>query len=199
MINIKSLFITTSISLIFGVYSIYNILDFMRLMNRYHVKQIDILEYQINDSDKKYNEINKKHIDLQKIYNELLDNYECLKKEVKLLNFKIIEINKNNNNDNSDFSIDKHEINSKDNLFCDKLCDLNHEIPRLNLNTMTKESSFISEEFEESLSIVYKNNENINILSKNISNQDFPNKTRTRSYSISDINWKSISKKFIFG
>lgn len=206
MINIKSIFFTTGISFIFGIYSIYNIFDYIRVLNNYRVKQITILQHQINDSDRKFSEISKKHIELQKNYSQLLMSYESIQEEVKLLNIKLEQFDNskskninsysNLNNNDYEYSIIKNELIFKDNLICDELCQLNNEIPRLQLKTMSNQMNNIDKEFEESLSLIYETSDPNNLSSLSNSEKEFP---RSRSSSITEINWGILTKKFLFG
>ena len=43
MLNFKHIFLTTGISILFGVYSIYNILEYLRITNYYRSKEISDL------------------------------------------------------------------------------------------------------------------------------------------------------------
>ena len=103
MINIKNFFITSGLSLIVGFYSVYNVLGHLKIINNYHIKQINDLNQKINDSNRKFNELNENHIKLQKSYEELLINFE----RINSLNFT----NKNTLPD-QELKIDREFIDS---------------------------------------------------------------------------------------
>jgi hypothetical protein len=132
--NIKNLFITTGISVLFGVYSIYNILEYLRILNNHRVKQINNLQHLVNETNTKYK-------NLQMKYHELSSNYEEINKEINLLNIKIAELQENKMKDTAT-NIDIYTNNSSYpenltlNIICDELCNLNNEIPRVHMETM---------------------------------------------------------------
>lgn len=129
--NIKNIFITTGISVLFSVYSIYNILEYLRLLNNHHIKKINSLQHSVNDTNKKYNELQKK-------YNDLSISYEHINQEFKLLHIKLIELQEN--------KIDEIEINT--------------DIPILHIDANVNEvkDDYIDLEFIESLTMDYEGN-----------------------------------------
>jgi predicted nuclease with TOPRIM domain len=200
MMNIKNLFITTGISVLFGVYSIYNILEYLRILNNHRVKQINSLQHQVNDTNKKYNDLQIKHIELQKNYNELSISYEHINKELHMLQIKLLELQEN--------KIDETYINSNNTLsestpsiICDELCHFNSEIPRVHMETMNAINDInvddIDVEFVESLNLEYEcNNTEVSSL---CGSEKSSIKSRSRSTSITEINWGGLAKKFLFG
>lgn len=211
MMNIKNIFITTGISVLFGVYSVYNLLEYLRTLNNYHKKQINILEYQIKETNKKYIDFHNKYFtrlqELQKKYNQLLINYEYINQEVKILNNKISELQENKSNNitipdtqaSSPISNDTNSNNTftHDIIICDELCDLNNNIPRIHMETMSDNNNIdnIDHEFFESLSLEYNNE-----LSYSQNNSEkYSSKCSSRTTSVKDINWTTLAKKFLFG
>jgi predicted nuclease with TOPRIM domain len=199
MMNIKNLFITTGISVLFGVYSIYNILEYLRILNNHRVKQINSLQHLVNDTNKKYNDLHIKHTELQKNYTELSINYQHINKELNMLHIKLLELQENKineidiNNDNTDPIVPG--------LYCDELCHFNSEIPRVNMETMNAINDInvndIDVEFIESLSLEYEcNNTEVSSL---CGSEKSSIKSRSRSTSITEINWGGLAKKFLFG
>lgn len=203
MMNIKNIFITTGISVLFGVYSIYNILEYLRILNNHRVKQINSLRHLVNDTNTKYKDLQMKHDELHKNYNELSANYDKINKEINLLNIKIAELQENKMKDNAtDIDIYTNNIsypeNPTPNIICDELCNLNNEIPRVHMETMNAIVDDIDEEFIESLYLDYESGVNSE-LSSLCNSEKNSIKSRSRSTSITEINWGSLTKKFLFG
>lgn len=92
MLNIKNIFITTGISILFGVYSIYNILEYLRITNYYRLREINNLYKLIHQTNKKYIALNDEYNQLYQKYNDLVTEVGHSKKEIIELNIKIIEI-----------------------------------------------------------------------------------------------------------
>jgi hypothetical protein len=203
MMNIKNIFITTGISVLFGVYSIYNILEYLRILNSYRVKQINNLRHLVNDTNTKYKDLQMKHDELHKNYNELSTNYEKINKEINLLNIKIAELQENKMKDNAtDIDIYTNNISYPEiptpNIICDELCNLNNEIPRVHMETMNAVVDDIDEEFIESLYLDYESGVNSE-LSSLCNSEKNSIKSRSRSTSVTEINWGNLTKKFLFG
>jgi predicted nuclease with TOPRIM domain len=196
MMNIKNIFITTGISVLFGVYSIYNILEYLRILNNHRVKQINNLQHLVNETNTKYK-------NLQMKYHELSSNYEEINKEINLLNIKIAELQENKMKDTAT-NIDIYTNNSSYpenltlNIICDELCNLNNEIPRVHMETMNSINDDIDEEFVESLYLDYESGVNSE-LSSLCNSEKGSIKSRSRSTSVTDINWGNLTKKFLFG
>lgn len=203
MMNIKNIFITTGISVLFGVYSIYNILEYLRILNNHRVKQINSLRHLVNDTNTKYKDLKMKHDELHKNYNELSTNYEKINKEINLLNIKIAELQENKMKDNAtDIDIYTNNISYPEiptpNIICDELCNLNNEIPRVHMETMNAIVDDIDEEFVESLYLDYESGVNSE-LSSLCNSEKNSIKSRSRSTSVTEINWGNLTKKFLFG
>lgn len=92
MLNIKNIFITTGISILFGVYSIYNILEYLRITNYYRLREINNLYKIIHQTNKKYMALNDEYTQLYQKYNNLVSEVSHSKQEIIDLNIKIIEI-----------------------------------------------------------------------------------------------------------
>lgn len=211
MINIKNIFITTGISVLFGVYSIYNILDYLKVLNNHRLKQINSLKHSVNDINKKYNELELKHIELQKQFDELLINFDNINQKVYLLNVQIVEL-QDNKMINIDFNTENHTTNDiyenpiyenpiyNNCIICDELCDLKFDVPRVRMETMSPITDNIDEEFIESLSLDYDCHDNTEVEVSSLCNHEkYSTKSRTRSTSVTDINWYNLTKKFLFG
>lgn len=201
MMNIKNIFITTGISVLFGVYSIYNILEYLRVLNNHRLKQINSLQQLVSDTNKKYSDLQVKYVELQKNHHELSVSYEKINMEIHLLNIKINELQENKT---IDINLTTLQDNISDkmsdtiNLVCDELCDLNTEIPRIHMETMNSINDDIDDEFVESLSLDYDCSESGEVSSLGNSEKGSI-KSRSRSTSVTEINWTNLTKKFLFG
>jgi len=201
MMNIKNIFITTGISVLFGVYSIYNILEYLRVLNNQRLKQINSLQQLVSDTNKKYSDLQVKYVELQKNHHELSVSYEKINIEIHLLNIKINELQENKT---IDINLTTLQDNISDkmsdtiNLVCDELCDLNTEIPRIHMETMNSINDDIDDEFVESLSLDYDCSEAGEVSSLGNSEKGSI-KSRSRSTSVTEINWTNLTKKFLFG
>ena len=213
MINIKTIYITTGISMLFGVYSIYNILEYLRILNNYRIKKINSLQHLVDATNKKYNELYQKHLKLQQEYINILDNYERVNQEIKILSMKIIYLEDELSPkillpvspNTSPVSIIDDEHKSIHN----ELSGLNDNI-QLHIDTtliLDNSDSDVDVEFIESLSLEYscdKTNNDTSIKEPMLCNLDKEleqshDNTRIRSISITEINWLTLTKKLFFG
>lgn len=213
IMNIKSLFITSGISFIFGMYSVFNILEYLRVLNNQNVKQIHNLQTQLDDTNKKFNDLNIKDIELQKMYDELLVNYERINEELTYVNIQVSELQEHKfvsiNIPSNSYSSTKPEIVINDNTICDNticehLCNLNN-VPKNLMETMLENYTTIDDEFVESLSFAYDCDETTELFNNNTEPLFMCNSEKNsikpipRSVSVTEINWEGLFKKFLFG
>ena len=216
MMNIKNIVISTGMTLLFGVYSIYNILGYLNNMNC-------LYNYKLLEIQKNLDETYKKCINLQ-------IDFVKIKEELKILSNKYFTI-ENRLTDHPQFyfspNYDYYESSEQDKKsnepICDEKCDLNSSmsIPKVKLETMNSiiENNFednniinnLNEVFDEKLDydcVEILNITDINILNvspcsskKNSLTNSEKNSSsiRSRSSSISDINWSGLTKKILFG
>lgn len=219
--NIRNIFITTGISVIFGVYSIYNIFEFLRYIHYSRLKELSELNNIVNETKIKHKQLEGKYYNLQSKYDMMIIDLINTKDELSKLNGKILEIhsiiNKQNISTPPNSIIESEYIGSEhSSIICDDMCDMNLDIPRINMGTMdTSQSNHYNiddPEFIESLNFDY-NHPNIVISQNNLdssyhstnsmrsahsySNSD--KSARSRSVSVTDINWTTLTKKFFFG
>ena len=206
MMNIRHIFITTGISVLFGVYSIYHIIEYLKIMHNTRTKEISDLKTYIND-------INTKYINLHSKYDILENEIIKTNNEVSKLQLQISELHNLSNNIENIIEQDiPSEIvsimDTDESIICDEKCDLNVDIPRLHLETMNSNNADIDPEFMESFSSVeydhfqntYINTNNLEGSIHSISSYHNSIKTsRSRSGSLTDINWTGLTKKFLFG
>ena len=171
--------ITTGISLIFGIYSFYNILTQLQILNNNHKEKINnhkenldnikYLVYLINVTNKSCNDLQIKHKKILTKYNDLFINYEQINKKIRILNNKMIELQ-----DNKMIELQDNELNIiiKNNIEIDEV-----SIDSINCDELDKE--LIDKEFIESLSLEYD--------------------SQISSVSSTENNWATSTKKFFFG
>ena len=97
--------------------------------------------------------------------------------------------------------IDTNEsiIDTNESIICDEICDLNDNIPRIHMETMT---SNINNEFIELSNADYEAFHNMAISlnkDKNSINSELNKCSRSRSASLTEINWVGLTQKFLFG
>lgn len=182
MMNINSIFMAPKIrevssisiswmSVLFVFNSIYNILDYLCILNDNRAKQINTLQETLNKTNEKCDELQKK-------YDDLYINFEKL-------NRKIINVLNLKNNELQDIKID--ELNIETSVVYRELCDSYNDTD-VTTKTHTKNNEVnledINNEFIESLSLDYDCNED--------------NRVRTRSASLTEHTWSALIKK-VFG
>jgi len=214
MMNIKSIFITTGITVLFGVYSVYNILEYLRELNNFRVKQIIDLKHLADEYNSNYHNLLVKHTDLKQQYDDLMHRYKNVELEMKLLHVKIDELQQT---ENSNDVLCKSEVCSEAGtntppienqiVACDQMCDLNDDVPRIHMETMgsflktidvERDLAFFSSRHSEhTFNTEYTfNNTEVSSLCGSEKSFVLP---RSRSTSVTEINWTAITKKFLFG
>jgi len=194
IMNINNIVITTGMSVLFSVYSLYNILEYLRTLNNYRVKQINNLQNMVNDTNKNYNNLFKQYIELQQKYDDLSISHVYINKELILLNLRLIELE---GNKNSEININNNIVSLPEppSIVCDELCYFNSDVPRIHMETMNTINDInIDVEFVESLNLEYKfdNTEDTSVCNSE-------KKSRSRSTSLTEINWIGLTKKMFFG
>ena len=143
--NIKHIFITTGISVLFGVYSIYNLFDYMKFMNHFYNKQILLLQNDLDEINKKYKTIEFEYVKIKE---------EILILSDKIINLETINEKKNAflNSSNYDVS-DDYEADEEDNdgLDDDGLDDDGLDDDGLDDDDNIEEVSFIPQILTESI------------------------------------------------
>ena len=143
-------------------------------------------------------------LNYKKKNDELNVSYEKINMEIYLLNIKINELQENKTIDVNlitlQDNISSGKLSDNTNIVFDELCNLNTEIPRIHMETINYINDDIVNEFVESLSLDYDCSESGNVSS--LGNTEKGSiKSRTRSTSVTDINWSylTLTKKIIFG
>jgi hypothetical protein len=228
MMNIKNIFVTTSISIVFGVYSLYNIVHYIQRLEIKHHNHVDRLNKIIDETYQKYENIKNEYLKMKEEIVSLNNKILTLEAEMKyrMSNDKEFESSYISSNTESLRLSDITDIND---IVCDSLCNLSPDYPsipsRSSSNSLDSIFSgknvdgstyLVSEEKNEYLftsaeSITrlneifndFKQEHNIDTPppSKNSSfcGSETASIGRKRSLSVNQVNWIDITKKFIFG
>jgi hypothetical protein len=116
MLTLKN--IKTGITLLFGVYSIYNILEYLKIIERYRLKKT----HNLYKDDIKYNELHLKYTDLQNKYDKMVIDFKKIKEENIALNIKLFKLQ------------DSGISNDLNNIVNDVVNDIINEIIHVNEN-----------------------------------------------------------------
>ena len=192
MMNIKNIFFTTSISIVFGVYSLYKIINHIHKLEIKHKNHVNNLNFLLEHSYVRYENIKVEYTKLKEEIVSLKDKIIILEKQLT---------NSANNNDNNSLFISP--LTS-----CDDLCELNNHNIAETVNAV--ELNII-----DKINEIFLNQEDNNIRSEEHSYDNIetppPSKSssfcdtepsisqRKRSISVNDVNWINLTKKFIFG
>ena len=182
MIHMNSLIIRTKIVELYWIpllFGLYNIFDILRKLNYYYKTKITKLQELLNNTNKKYNELQDK-------YDQLYTDFQEL--SVKLNNLNCKEIN-------------ELTIETETNVVYRDLCEHDSSnSPSINSSNILSNdysplnnNNEITKEFIESLSLDYNYNETYFNNIRNTAN------TNTNVKPNSNVNWSTVTKKFFFG
>jgi hypothetical protein len=133
MLNIKNIFITTGLSVLFGVYSIYTFIEYLKLLdkiNKHYTLEFDNVNRVINVIHTDHNNLSLKYNIIETKYNELNAKYDELyvkTTELTLQYNELIQTHTNLLNDisltriNDDDSLDEPEQDNLTTLFNESL------------------------------------------------------------------------------
>ena len=184
MININSLIIRSKIVELYWVpllFGLYNVFDILRKLNYYYKIKITKLQELLNNTNKKYNELQDKYDQLYTDFQELsvkLNNLNC--KEINELCKEINELTIETETNVVYRDLCEHDLSNSPSI--NPSNNLSNDYSPLNNNNE------ITKEFIESLSLYYNYSEKYvdNIRNTNVK----PN---------SNVNWSAVTKKFFFG
>jgi len=191
MLNFKTIIVSTSLSLLFGLYSIYGLMEHLEKKEKEETAKIENLKKTMNCIIKKNDETNKK-------YNILLIEFTKITIDISNLLKNITNLEKNkielvNGNVSSQHDISLKDI-SKINI--DQIIQIQDDIKELlDVQELVDINNFNMGNLNNSLD----NDHGFEILEQSYSNNEDIVKSRSRGTSISEINWMEVTKKFIFG
>ncbi len=194
--NVKTIIISTSLSLLFGVYSIYNLmwhLDKTKDSEKYYKEEVDALKISIININEKYNDL---LIEFQKIK----VNVDILSKNITNLETNKIELISCVSSPRYHNSLEDiiEDISDKNKI----ICNAQINIPKLNLgliNLVHDNDNDNENDNENSEVKEIKQDQEFEILEQDYVNNVNIVRSRSRGTSITDINWSAATKKFIFG
>ena len=226
MMNFKTLIISTSLSVFFGIYSIYGLMLYLEKLyesEKYYKSEIDTLKKAIININNKYDETNKKYNETNKKYYNLLIDFQKINRDINTLSNNITNLETNKielincvSSSMYDTSLEDimEDITDKNNV----ICNAKLETPKINIgliNLINHNNEELTKDVEElrkvkeNVPIIVKNDNMYNIVLENDngfeilenahSNNEHIIKSRSRGTSISEINWAEVTKKFIFG
>jgi len=171
MITITNIFITTiTITSFLGSCSLYNILQYLKKMNKHSICQIETLQNKIEEYSRKQSILENKYIKLKEEVNVLMST--IVKLETKYIESKII----NNNIDEPEKDIINPLISIEENISSKKKNKIDFDCAEI-----------INYESDTSLKLEYINH-----------NYNTENCLRSRSSSITELNFNGIAR-LIFG
>ena len=185
MMNLKGLFISGSLSILFGMYSMYNILDYIRRLDLYYNDEVYNLKQALIKTNKKLNETNMK-------YKSLLTNIEKIQNETLVLLTDVTYLK----NITDNMKQNDYEINySKDNDIRDKENTTILMDPKINIDLI---NSLINLDELAINRIEYQRDEEneFEFLEKN-NIESSGTLIRKRALSITDVDWIGSAKKML--
>lgn len=206
--NIKTFFISASLSLLFGVYSIYGLITYLEKSEKHYKDEIHNLKNFITVINKKYDDTNKKYGILLLELEKTKDTIDILSKNITKLEANKIEIQNCVNNESSLEDIMEDIIdNSK--IICNAIIsnpiisNAITDISKLNVGLKDERNEVINDVINDiindiSQSVEEHNENEFEILETNMPNEHII-KSRARGTSISNINWAGAINKFVFG
>ena len=144
MINIKNIFVTTSISIFCGVYSLYNIIYYIQKVEMKHHNHVENLNKIIDDTYQKYENIKHEYLKMKDMIVSLNNKIIVLEDEINrqtIYNEQKGFINKYHKINCDSISCDTESLKlsefteftdtDNDNIVCDTLCKLNPDFPSI--------------------------------------------------------------------
>jgi len=141
MINIKNIFVTTSISIFCGVYSLYNIIYYIQKVEMKHHNHVENLNKIIDDTYQKYENIKHEYLKMKDMIVTLNNKIIVLEDEINrqtIYNEQKGFINKYSkincdyiSSDTESLKLSEFTDTDNDNIVCDTLCKLNPDFPSI--------------------------------------------------------------------
>jgi len=214
MMNIKNIMITTGMSFLFGAYSIYNIIDYLNNINRDNNHKLLVLQRKISET---YDKCKILESNIKEFREEIINLSHKIEKIEKIIEenprfyFSVNDIYYDTSEEDKKME-EEEELTDEEkiveDLIHDVKFDLNVPIQTITLEPVNK--SYINPILvnnEDSIinCVEIVNIENIDNLqvsqcsSRKNSLEKDSNILRSRSSSLSDINWYGLTTKFMFG
>lgn len=213
MMNIKNIMITTGMSFLFGAYSIYNIIDYLNNINRDNNDKLLVLQRKISET---YDKCKILESNIKEFREEIINLSHKIEKIEKIIEenprfyFSVNDIYYETSEE--DKKMEEEELTDEEKiveeLIHDVNFDLNVPIQTITLEPINKSyTTPILVNNEDSIinCVKIENIDDINNLqvsqcsSRKNSLEKDSNILRSRSSSLSDINWYGLTTKFMFG
>jgi len=199
MTNFNTIIITTGLSVIFGLYSFYGLINYLE---KDGLTNNDMISRKMSEILRRYNKIEIK-------YKSLLVENIILKDEINILSRKFIDLENNKvslfnciNYDPLPLENVSENIVEEENKIIYNTVSENKDTIKINddiINMLVKLEEEKEREREKEKEEKEKDEDHeFEVLEKSYTNEHIT-KNRTRVKSISEINWTEATKKFIFG
>lgn len=194
MLNIRHILTTTAISILFGVYSIYNVIEYIKINDKNVNIKISKLSKQIDRADGKASDMNLKYALLHKKCSDM--HVEIIKLH-KIIDVLKSELEKHNNekkvsnelvimNDDNEHHL--HLLVETEEVICDEVCEANKVFDLTKQTMFSITDDKLNQHDYETVSVDLSDTSSITSAT-----------TRTRTPSLSEINWLGLARKFIVG
>jgi hypothetical protein len=193
MLNIKNIFLTTSLSFLFGFYSICHLFIYIKRIEdigTYNRRSFEELNNNIYENDFKYKKLQNDVIRLHFEVNKLKKIVKCMKTDVENSFVSPLSVSSLGT---LDISIDEND----NNVVCDELCDFNDELKEFH-ELRSKGSSFNTNLVDDSNIDFEYDNDNEYIDDENILFQDKQNNNTNLEQTTSSVDSINYLKS-IFG
>ena len=208
IMSIKNVFITSGMTFLFGVYSLYNILDYLNNIDRIYNHKLLDLQRKLVETDKHYNNL---YFDFIKIKNEI----DFLSGKIVIIEKKLTERPLYCFSPNFDYyesSEDDKKSNESKNTI--RITSENNNLEPNNVLLNENIDENVNKNIDEMVNKIteYDCVEIVNIADINtiqvsdcssrknsLTNLEKEPLYKSRSASISDINWSSLMKTFLLG
>jgi hypothetical protein len=201
--SFKNIFITGGLSIIFGVYSLYSLINYLNTTKENQTKELMLLKGLIVKTNKKYNELEHKYLQIISVIEKTTNEIISLNQKIILLEGRLethvsnIVIEEGEGEGISDDIVSETSYYKMEPNICNDLCEFNKRFPKLHF-----ESESDSDNVSENIKIEPVRIDHNYVSSKyedNDDNNDNNNHNLNIDTSKDNISWSGITKKMFFG
>lgn len=203
--SFKNIFITGGLSIIFGVYSLYSLINYLNTTKENQTKELMLLKGLIVKTNKKYNELEHKYLQIISVIEKTTNEIISLNQKIILLEGRLethvsnIVIEEGEGEGISDDIVSETSYYKMDPNICNDLCEFNKRFPKLHFESES-DSDNVSENIKiepvridhNYMSSKYEDNKDNN-------DNDNNNNNSTINTSKDNVSWSGITKKMFFG
>lgn len=196
--SFKNIFITGGLSIIFGVYSLYSLINYLNTIKENQTKELMLLKGLIVKTNKKYNDLEHKYFQIVSVIEKTTNEIISLNQKLILLEGRL-ETHVSNivieeGEGVSDDIVSETSYYKMDPTVCNDLCEFNKRFPKLHF-----ESESDSDNVSENIKIDTVRIDH-NYVSSKYDDNDVNNNTNSTIYTSKDNDiWSGITKKIFFG